>query len=73
MEVNEIALDDTTTRIVDLLQQIKELNTMIALHRTVVSDHFMQKQYEYKKTEMVQELETLLQSFKIEIHLGNAA
>jgi hypothetical protein len=53
METEEIILDATTARVVDLLQQINELNTMIALHRTASQDDFMRKQYEYKKTEMM--------------------
>ena len=73
MNTAEIVLDASTTRIVDLLQQINELNNMITLHRTTSQDDFMRKQYEYKKTEMMNELETILQSFKIEAHLANAA
>jgi hypothetical protein len=73
METTEIILDATTTRVVDLLQQINNLNTMIDLHRTASKDDFMRQQYEYKKTEMMHELETLLQSFQIAARLDNAA
>lgn len=73
MNLEDIVLDANTVRIVDLLQQINELNTMIDLHRTASQDDFMRKQYEYKKTEMMHELETILQSFKIDAHLANAA
>ena len=73
MNTEDVILDENTARIVDLLQQINELNNMISLHQTVSQDDFMRKQYEYKKTEMMHELETILQSFKIEAHLENAA
>ena len=73
MNTEEIILDANTVRIVDLLQQINELNDMIALHRTISQDDFMRKQYEYKKTEMMHELASILQSFQIEAHFANAA
>jgi hypothetical protein len=73
MNQEEIILDATTARVVDLLEQIKRLNTMIALHRNESEDDFMRLQYEHKKSEMIHELECILHEFRIEAHLLNAA
>ncbi len=59
--------DKKIIRITDLLEQIKELNKMIVLHKGDAGNTSMLSQYEYMKSEFVEELNTLLKDFQITI------
>ncbi len=42
-------IDERINRITDILQQVQNLNGMIALHRAKSQDGFMLRQYEYMR------------------------
>ena len=44
--MNDIDLDNDLARVVDLLEQIREVNKMIALHRDKSGNALMGRQYE---------------------------
>lgn len=60
--------DKNIIRITDILEQVKELNKMIELHKSSDGSSSMLSQYEYMKNEFVEELKPLLQDFQITIH-----
>ena len=57
--------DKRIARVSDILEQVEELNKMIALHKGKLGSSSMLSQYEYMKNEFTQELYTILQSFQI--------
>ena len=50
--------------IVDILEQIKDLNRMIGIHKED-EDDLMLSQYEYRKEKFLKELKDLLKGFDI--------
>jgi hypothetical protein len=67
-----LLLDEKTVRVLDILEQIKKLNTLIDLHRTQ-GDALSWEQYEQRRTRYLDELTHLLSDFQIEAHLSSAA
>jgi len=59
--------DKNILRITDILEQIKELNKMIDLHKGDAGSSSMLSKYEYLKSEYVKELKPLFQDFQITI------
>lgn len=59
--------DEKIVRITDVFEQIKELNKMIVLHKSDAGNASMLSQYEYMKSNFVDELNTLLKDFQITI------
>ena len=66
MEATQIQ-DKNIIRITDILEQIKELNKMIDLHKGDTGSSSMLSQYEYMRNEFVEELKPLFQDFQITI------
>jgi len=61
----EVSQDKNIIRITDILEQIKELNKMIDLHKGDAGSSSMLSQYEYMRSEFLEELKPLLQGFQI--------
>ena len=55
-------LDSKAVRVIDLLEQIKSVSQMVALHE---GDDFMIDQYQYRKQLFLQELKELLADYNI--------
>lgn len=58
-------IDERIIRITDILQQVQDLNGMIALHRDKSQDGFMLRQYEYMRGEFLKELKGLLEGLGV--------
>ena len=63
MESAHLASDEIAS-IVDILEQIKDVNRMIELHKND-EDDLMLSQYQYRKENFLGELKTLLEEFDI--------
>ncbi|MCC6726090.1 MAG: hypothetical protein IT258_16405 [Saprospiraceae bacterium] len=61
---NTVALNEPILRISDILEQLQDVNRMIALHRNR-EDKIMLKQYEYRRSKFLAELRELLYSFEV--------
>lgn len=71
---NEILLDKNLARVLDLLEQVKELNKMIDLHKNHSNDSFMVNQYLDMKNRFLEELKVILSDYQIEVLIkGKAA
>ena len=57
--------EDTKTRIVHIMERIEKVNEMIALHTEQQDDDFMIRQYQFRKTRLLQDLEKMLEDFGI--------
>lgn len=67
-------IDEELARVLDILEQIKELNRMIDRHKYESQDEFMLRQYEDMKERFLEELKDILQAFEIEVKIkGHAA
>jgi hypothetical protein len=60
-------------RISDIIEQIEDLNKMIELHRNNDGDASTIAQYEFMRTQFVNELNTLLKDFKLDVRLAESA
>ncbi len=69
----EVVFDEKTVRVSDILEQIKKLNQMIALHSNDGGNEFMVNQYLDLKMRFLEELKTLLSEFEIEVLIKNKA
>ncbi len=58
-------IDPKIIRITHILQQVQNLNGMIALHRDKSQDGFMLRQYEYMRGEFLKELKGLLEGLGV--------
>lgn len=67
------SINDTKTRIIYVIERIEKMNEMIALHTQHDDDDFMIRQYQFRKTRLLQNLEKLLGSLNIKADLSNAA
>lgn len=63
--MNAQDIDERIIRVTDILQQVLDLDGMIALHRDKSQDGFMLRQYEYMRGEFMKELKTLLENMEI--------
>jgi len=71
---NKAMLDKDLARVLDLLEQVKELNKMIDMHKTQSKDSFMVNQYQDMKNRFLEELKEILSDFQIEVLIkGQAA
>lgn len=67
-------IDEELARVLDILEQIKELNVMIDRHKYQSQDEFMLRQYEDMKDRFLEELKGILQAYEIEVLIkGHAA
>jgi hypothetical protein len=67
------SINDTKSRILHVIERIEKMNEMIALHTRQDDDDFMIRQYQFRKTRLLQDLEKLLESLNIKADLSNAA
>lgn len=71
---NNALLDKGLERVLDILEQVKELNKMIHLHKNQSSDSFMVNQYQDMKNRFLEELKEILSDYEIEVLIkGKAA
>ena len=71
---NTVLLDKNLARVLDILEQIKELNKMIDLHKNQSKDDFMINQYQDMKNRFLEELKEILSDYEIEVLIkGRAA
>jgi len=66
-------LDKDLARVLDLLEQVKELNKMIDMHKTQSNDSFMVNQYQDMKNRFLEELKEILSDFQIEVLIKDKA
>lgn len=69
----EIVLDKNLTRVLDILEQVKNLKGMIELHENQSDDKFMVTQYQDLKNRFLEELKIILSDYDIEVLIKNAA
>ncbi len=73
MSNNEL-IDKNSARVLDILEQVKELNKMIDLHKNQSGDMFMINQYQDMKNRFLEELKEILSDYQIEVLIkGKAA
>jgi len=71
---NKALLDKDSARVLDILEQVKELNKMIDLHKNQSGDKFMVNQYQDMKNRFLEELKEILSDYEIEVLIkGKAA
>ena len=70
---DQLAIDERTARVSDVLEQIERLNQMIDFHKDQSGETSMMRQYEDMRSEFLKELEILLSSFKISAQLKDVA
>lgn len=70
---DEVLLDRNLARVLDILEQVKELNKMIDLHKNQSNDNFMVNQYQDMKNRFLEELKELLSKYEIEVLIKNKA
>jgi len=71
---NKALLDKDSARVLDILEQVKELNKMIDLHKNQSGDKFMVNQYQDMKNRFLEELKEILYDYEIEVLIkGKAA
>lgn len=70
---NNVLLDKSLARVLDILEQIKELNKMIDLHKNQSQDNFMFNQYQDMKNRFLKELKELLSDYEVEVLIKNTA
>ena len=64
---NPVDTDEKIIRVVDILEQIKNLNAMIELQkRNKFSDSGL-RQYQYMRSEFIKELSEILANYQIQI------
>ena len=69
----EIALDNDIARVVDLLEQIKEVNRMIALHGGKDGSPSQKRQYEDIRDRFLAELKDVLAGFEVNVSFRKKA
>jgi hypothetical protein len=67
------SINDTKTRILYVIERIEKMNEMITFHTQQDDDDFMIRQYQFRKTRLLQDLEKLLEGLNIKANLSNAA
>jgi len=67
-------IDKDLARVLDILEQVKELNKMIDLHKNGSGDDLMVNQYQDMKNRFLEELKEILSDYEIEVLIkGKAA
>ena len=69
----EVIFDEKTVRVSDILEQIKKLNKMIALHKSEPEHEFSANQYIDLKNRFLTELKSILAEFEIDVLIKNQA
>jgi len=71
---NNVLLDNNLARVLDILEQVKELNRMIEMHKNRSADSFMVNQYLDMKNRFLEELKEILSDYEIDVLIkGKAA
>ncbi len=70
---NKVVLDKDLARVLDILEQVKELNKMIDLHKNQSKDDCMINQYLDMKNRFLEELKGILSEYEIEVLIKNKA
>lgn len=72
--MSEVQISEHIARISDILEQIEQLNRMIAFHKHESREDSMRRQYEEIRQGFLEELKGLLSEFQIEVEIkGEAA
>jgi len=66
----QIIGDEDMLRVLDILQQVRRLNDMIAFHQENAGQTLMLRQYEEMRDKFMSELKTILSTFKLEVQLA---
>ena len=66
-------LDENLARVLDILEQVKELNKMIDLHQAKSKDNFMVNQYQDMKNRFLEELKGILSDYEINVQIEDKA
>ncbi len=69
----DIVLNEKAFRILDLLEQIKRVNGMIAMHQNLENGDFMASQYDRQKRQFVNELKKLFLEYDLAVEAKNKA
>lgn len=64
---SENILNDKIGRVSDILEQINELNKMIAIHKNDAENNSMLTPYMHMKAEFVNELNSILTAFRLDV------
>lgn len=64
---NSQIVDEKIARVTDILEQVEGLNKMIELHKSDLGSSSMLAQYQYMRKEFIQELNTLLQEYQLNV------
>ena len=68
---NNRLLKPNLARLIDILEQIKAVNQMIALHKNNFGDSFMINQYQDRKNKFLEELNDIFSDYEIDVLLKN--
>ena len=71
--MDEFVIDREQARVLDILEQIKKLNRMIAMHETESEDIVMASQYRDMKNRFLAELKEILSDYEVEVILKDSA
>ncbi|MFM9951217.1 MAG: hypothetical protein ACKV1O_24995 [Saprospiraceae bacterium] len=66
-------IDGELARVLEILEQVKELNKMIGLHQNQSKDSFMISQYEDMKSRFLEDLKEILHHYEIEVTIKDKA
>ena len=62
--------EDNKTQIIHIIERIEKINDMIALHTQYEADEFMIRQYQSRKSHLLQDLQNVLESLHIKAELS---
>lgn len=65
--------EEEMVRVLDILEQIKELNRMISMHEEKSGDKLMAYQYRDLKNRFLKELKGILKTYDIEVQIQDKA
>ncbi len=65
--------EDNKTQIIHIIERIEKINDMIALHMQYEADDFMIRQYQSRKSHLLQDLQNVLESLHIKAELSISA
>ena len=69
----EYISDDKKIRVVDILDQIGRLNSLITLHTNETQSVLMIKQYQTMRQQFLEELKTIFSDFQLNVEVLKAA
>lgn len=65
----EYIANDKKIRVLDILDQIEKLNTLVALHNRETQSSLMVKQYDSLRQQFLEELKTILYDFQLNVEV----